>query len=200
MPILSKEDELYGYAPESFAFWRNLAVYFCVFSVVGHWIEIVYCTFMNLFGIVDADSLVWDDPWYPFLVYGIGATVCVIVLVPLKMKLVERRKTLFGAGVQFFIITVVVCMLMELAMGFLMNQPNATGEYPLWDNSRLPLNIFGQAWLVNDIGFGVIAMLYSWVLYPLCQKVLARIPLRVMNLAAALIVGGFIVLCIVKFS
>ena len=62
MPILSKEDERYGYEPGSFAFWRNLAVYFCVFSVMGHWMEIVYCSFMNVFGIVDADSLVWDDP------------------------------------------------------------------------------------------------------------------------------------------
>ena len=48
MPILSKEDERYGYEPGSFAFWRNLAVYFCVFSVLGHWMEIVYCSFMNL--------------------------------------------------------------------------------------------------------------------------------------------------------
>lgn len=34
--------------------------------------EILYCSFMNIFGIVDADSLVWDDPLYPFMVYGIG--------------------------------------------------------------------------------------------------------------------------------
>ena len=57
MPILSKEDERYGYEPGSFAFWRNLAVYFCVFSVLGHWMEIVYCSFMNVFGIVDAIRL-----------------------------------------------------------------------------------------------------------------------------------------------
>lgn len=42
MPIFSKEDERYGHEPGSFAFWRNLAVYFCVFSVLGHWMEIVY--------------------------------------------------------------------------------------------------------------------------------------------------------------
>ena len=33
-------------------------MYFCFFSVAGHWIEILYCSFMNIFGIVDADSLV----------------------------------------------------------------------------------------------------------------------------------------------
>ncbi|MDU1881147.1 MAG: hypothetical protein E6776_08200, partial [Eggerthella sp.] len=102
MPILSKEDERYGYEPGSFAFWRNLAVYFCVFSVLGHWMEIVYCSFMNVFGIVDADSLVWDDPMYPFLVYGVGVVVCALVLMPLKTALVARRATLVSAGIQFF--------------------------------------------------------------------------------------------------
>ena len=153
MPILSKEDERYGYEPGSFAFWRNLAVYFCVFSVVGHWMEIVYCSFMNVFGIVDADSLVWDDP-----------------------------------------------MLMELAMGFMLNQPNAAGEYPLWDNSQLPFNILGQAWLVNDLALAAVAMLYTWIVYPLCQKALGKLPLRVMNLLAAVVVIGFVVLCAVKFA
>ena len=78
MPLLTREDELHGYAPDAFAFWRNLAVYFCVFSVVGHWMEIAYCLFMDVcFGIVDDDSLVWDDPLYPFLAYGVGVVVCV---------------------------------------------------------------------------------------------------------------------------
>ena len=65
MPLITREDELHGYAPDAFAFWRNLAVYFCVFSVLGHWMEIAYCSFMNLFGIVDADSLVVGRPDVP---------------------------------------------------------------------------------------------------------------------------------------
>ncbi|MEG0790770.1 MAG: putative ABC transporter permease [Gordonibacter sp.] len=200
MPLLTREDELGRYAPDAWTFWRNIAVYFCVFSVIGHWLEIAYCSFMNLFGIVDADSLVWDDPWYPFLVYGVGVAVCAVLLVPLKERLIERRKTLLGAAILFFVITVVVCMLMELAMGFMMNQPNAAGDYPLWDNSDLPLNIFDQAWLVNDIVLGAVAMLYTWVLYPLCEKLLARIPERITNILSIAIIIGFIVLCLVKFA
>lgn len=200
MPLLTKQDEITGYAPDSFAFWRNLAVYFCVLSVAGHWLEIVYCSFMNLFGIVDADSLVWDDPFYPFLVYGIGATVCAIVLVPLKMRLVERSGSMAAAGVKFYAATVLMCLIMELAMGFMLNQPNAAGIYPLWDNSQLPLNVLGQAWLVNDVALGAAAMFYTWVLYPLLQKAMAKPPLRVANVASAIVVGGFVVLCAVKFS
>lgn len=199
-PVLTREDELRGFSFASWESWRNLAVYFCVFSVVGHWLEIVYCSFMNLFGIVDPDSLVWDDPMYPFLVYGVGVVVCAIALLPLKAALVDRRKTVGGAAAQFYVCTVMVCMLMELTMGFLLNQPDASGEYPLWDNSELPFNVFDQAWLVNDVALGAVAMLFTWVIYPLCEKGLAKVPPRIMNVASAIVVVSFVVLCIVKFS
>ncbi|MDR1359046.1 MAG: hypothetical protein LBJ48_06840, partial [Coriobacteriales bacterium] len=122
MPFLSKSDELSGYRPDTWAFWRNLAVYFCAFSVIGHWLEIVYCSFMSIFGIVDADSLVWDDPMYPFLVYGVGTAIASLLLIPLKQALIQRRKNLLVAAVLFFLMTIVLCMLMELTMGFLLNQ------------------------------------------------------------------------------
>lgn len=137
-------DELRWSTLGTWPFWRNLAVYFCAFSLVGHWLEIVYCTFMDLFGIVDEDSLVWDDPLYPFLVYGVGCVVCAVAL--------------------------------------------------------LPLNILGQAWLVNDLVLGVVAMLYTWFVYPWCEKMLAHVPARAMNVIAIVVVVGFIVLCVVKFS
>lgn len=200
MPLLTREDELHGYAPDSFAFWRNLAVYFCVFSVLGHWMEIAYCLFMDLFGIVDDESLVWDDPMYPFLVYGVGVVVCAAVLLPLKTRLVAKRRTMAGAAMQFYLVTVVVCLVMELAMGFMLNRPDASGEYPLWDNSELPLNVLGQAWLVNDLALAAVAMLYTWVVYPLSQKALAKVPPRAMNAVAVAVVAGFALLCAVKFS
>ncbi len=200
MPFITRQDQTYGYAPDACAFWRNQAVYFCLFSVLGHWMEIAYCSFMNIFGIVDPNSLVWDDPMYPFCVYGVGILVCALVLVPLRIQLVKRRRTLWGAALEFFIITVLVCMAMELTMGLMLNQPDAAGNYPLWDNSQLPGNILGQAWIVNDVGLGAVAMLYTWVVYPLMQKALSRVPIRVMNVAAAVIVVGFVALCIVKFS
>lgn len=200
MLFLSREDELNEYRPKTWVFWRNLALYFCILSVVGHWLEIVYCSFMNIFGIVDADSLVWDDPMYPFLVYGIGALVCSLLLVPLKEHLIKSNTSMLWAGVKFFIITVFVCMAMELVMGFMLNQPNELGEYPLWDNSVLPLNILGQAWLINDLALGAVAMFYTWFLYPLCEKLIAKLPSRMIDVISGVVVIGFIVLCVVKFS
>lgn len=184
----------------TWSFWRNLAVYFCIFSVIGHWLEILYCSFMDIFGIVADDSLVWDDPMYPFLVYGIGVVVCVVALVPLRKGLAKRCKSSGCTVLSFYLITVLVCMLMELIMGLLLNQPNHIGEYPLWDNSELPLNILNQAWLINDLALGAVAMLYTWFVYPLSERLLARIPPRLLNVIAVVIVVGFIVLCVVKFQ
>lgn len=55
-------------------------------------------------------------------------------------------------------------------MGLMLNQPDAAGEYPLWDNSQLSLKVLGQAWLVNDIGLGGIATLYTWLFTPFATK------------------------------
>lgn len=53
---------------------------------------------------------------------------------------------------------------------------------------------------MNDICLGAVAMLYTWAIYPLCQKALAKVPIRVMRPAAAIVVAGFVVLCVVKFA
>lgn len=200
--VLTREDELHGWGPRHWQFWRNLAVYFCVFSVVGHWLEIPYCLFNDyFFNIVEDDSLVWDDPMYPFLVYGFGTLVCTLLLVPLKNYLLEKRTYFAQAAIDFYIITVLVCMLMELGMGLLLNQPDpVTGEYPLWNNAVLPGNILGQAWIVNDILLGGIAMLYTWVVYPLLVKGAAKLSEPAMNTLSVIIIVGFVILCVVKFS
>ena len=51
-----------------------MVIAFCVFSMVGHWMEIPYCMFNDyFFGTVEEDTLVFADPFYPFCVYGIAA-------------------------------------------------------------------------------------------------------------------------------
>lgn len=85
-------------------------------------------------------------------------------------------------------------------MGFTLNRPDEFGEYPLWDNSTLPLNILGQAWLVNDLVLGIVAMLYTWIIYPMSEKWIKKVPPPIMNASAFTIVAGFILLCVLKFS
>ena len=193
--------EYRGKGIKSYEFWRDIALWFCVFSLVGHWMEIGYCAIMDsLFGIVEDDSLVWEDPMYPFLVYGIGTTVCAIFLVPLKTHLLNKHKKMLVALLVFFVITVFICMIMELGMGLLLNQPDEFGEYPLWDNSQLPGNILGQAWIVNDILLGIVTTFYVWVIYPICKLGLSKLSPAFVNALTVVIVVGFVILCVVKFS
>ena len=199
---LSLEAQALGFIPNAFTFWRNIIVLFCVFSVVGHWLECGYCTFMDMgFGIIEEGYPVWDDPMYPYLIYGIATVVITLVVVPLKIYFLKHSKTLIGALLKLFAVTVLLCMLMELSMGMLMNQPDpVTGVYPLWDNSQLPLNVLGQAWLVNDLFLGFAAIIYACVIYPFCLWVISLVPTRIMNVLSVIIVVGFIALCVVKFS
>lgn len=182
-------------------FWRNAVVHFCLCSVVGRWLEIPWCLFcLHAFNIYDPNSLVWKDPFYPFCVYGVGALVCGVLLTPMMDRLLSRRKTALGAVAEFYLVCVFACMLMEIGMGLLLNQPDAAGNYPLWDNARLPLNVLGQAWIPNDLALGAVALIYTWVFYPLVEIVMGAVPRRAMNIAATVIAVAFVALCIWEFG
>ena len=81
----------------------------------------------------------------------------------LVRKLGSRKKAIPVS----FICAVFLAMLMELGIGLLVNQPDATGHYPYWDNSYLPFNVGGQAWLFNDVFIALAAMVYLWLAFPL---------------------------------
>lgn len=199
---ITKRDEIGYFAPRTWGFWRTLIVCFCVFSIAGHWLEIPYCWFMDtFFGIVSDDYAVWADPWYhPYWAYGFGAVVMTLAIEPLKERIVARRQTLWGALLETFVIAVVLSLVMELVIGWLVNQPDAFGRYPYWDNSQLPLNVFGQAWLVNDVVIAIVAMLYVWVLYPLICDGFAHVRPRTANIVFAVIVVGFAACCAVSYA
>lgn len=198
-------DEVGFFRPKFWSFWRAVIVCFCVGCIVGHWLEIPYCLFMDrFFGIVADDYAVWTDPWYhPYWVYGFGAVVMTLVLEPFKESVVRRRKTVWGALLETFFYSTLLAMVMELVIGWMVNQPDASGVYPYWDNSQMPLNVFGQAWLVNDLVIGLVAVLYIWVIYPLVcgmfDVVEGRFGDRAANVLFAAIVIVFALCCTASY-
>ena len=177
-----------------------MVVHFCICSVVGHWLEIPWVWFCLLFGIYDPDSLVWGDPFYPFLIYGIGAVICAIVLSPLMHFVKKKSKSNWHSFLVFFLLCVGMAMVMEIGMGHVLNMPDAYGNYPLWDNSELPLNIMGQAWLPNDLLLGAVAALYTWFFYPLCEWLMSLPKRKTMNIITVVVAVGFVVLCALEFT
>ena len=179
------------------AFWRDLAIYFCVFSVAGHWMEIGYCTLIR-FGLVpgtyDPSSLIWSDWLYPFCVYGFGAVACVLVLFPVKNRL-ERH---FGGRVApllaSFAANTLACTLIVRAMGLVLNRPGPDGMLPLWDYSDMFCNFMGQVCLQNALAFGAAATLMTWVVHPKLAAFLRQVPEGALNLVSAGMGAGFCLL------
>ena len=147
------------YQPRTWAFWRNIIIYFCVFSVVGHWMEAAYCTLIR-FGMIpgtyDPNSQIWSDWLYPFIVYGFGAVACVLLLYPVKNFLEKRIRSRVVPLLISFVVNALVCTAIELVMGLMVNQPGPDGKLPLWDYSDMFCNFMGQVCLQNAIAFGVV--------------------------------------------
>lgn len=191
-------DEHVGYfQPRTWGFWRNLIIYFCVFSVVGHWMEAGYCTLIRfglIPGIYDPNSQIWHDWLYPFCVYGFGAVACVLLLFPVKNFLQKHARGHAVPLVLSFVVNALVCTGIELAMGLMLNQPLPDGTLPLWDYRNMFCNFMGQVCLQNAVAFGFVATLMTWVVYPGLEKLLARVPGYAMNMAFIAVVIGFCIL------
>lgn len=191
------EREISYYQPKTWPFWRNLIMYFCVFSVVGHWMEAAYCTLIRfglLPGIYDPTSQIWSDWLYPFPVYGVGAVACVLLLYPIKNLLEKHIGSRVVPLLISFVVNALVCTLIELVMGLMVNQPLPDGTLPLWDYRDMFCNFMGQVCLQNAIAFGIVSTLMVWVIYPALESGLRKLPKDAVNTAFVGIVVGFAIL------
>lgn len=200
--VLDKSDELKFYEPRTWFFWRGIILYFCIFSIVGHWMEIPYCWSMHsLFGIVEETYDVWTDPFYkPYWVYGIGAAAITLLLMPLKFWIVKRGKSLVRAALIFLAVAITLAAFLECVIGLIINQPDQFGQYPFWNNSVLPFNILGQAWLVNDFFLGLVSLAYVWLIFPFCQKFMKNIGEKAANRVFVTGLVLFAVICVLSYA
>lgn len=193
---LAAEEKLWN--PKSAAFWRNLVLYFCIFSVVGHWMEWSVCWLIR-WGIVpgtyDPNSGIWHDMLNPFFVYGAAFVVIGLILFPVKnwlMKMMHNKVPV--ALLISFVVNTAFCAVIELVLGFTCNWPPdpVTGLLPLWDYSNMAFNFMGQICLLNTTFFGVMATLMTWLVYPALEKAFAKIPRDVMNIFTVVIIMFFV--------
>lgn len=165
--------------PRTWSFWRSMIIYFCLFSIVGHWMEAGFCLFIKwgiVPGIYDPNSGIWHDYLNPFPVYGAGMVACAVLLFPIKNLLEEKLGGIAKPLVASFIVNALVCAVIELVLGLTSNMPDANGVYPLWDYSTMPFNFMGQICLQNTLLFGVVATLMTWVVYPALQREYLKLP------------------------
>lgn len=160
-------------------FRRSLVLYFCLFSIAGHWMEMGFCLLVKwglLLGTYDPASAVWRDPLSPFPVYGVGMIACALVLFPAKARIRRRTGGVWLSLALSFLLNTLVCSGLELGLGLLQNQPDAYGVYPLWDYSSMPFNFMGQICLQNSLAFGMVSSMMAWVVFPVLHTAYLRLP------------------------
>ncbi len=189
------------FAPKTWAFWRALIACFILFNILGHWVELGYCVIVDsLFDAVEDDYVVWNDPWWhPYWVYGLGVVFMTLVFEPIKEHLVKSSGAAWKTVLKTFLLAVFVSMLLELTFGLLVNQPDASGEYPYWNNEKLPFNVLNQAWLVNDFFLGLASTIYVWLVFPLVCAAFDRMKPRTANIVFAVLVVGFALCCLTSY-
>ena len=169
-------------------FVRNLIIYFIVFSIVGHWMEMGMCQFI-IMGVVQGEydpsnTMLWRDWLYPFPMEGAAVVVIALVLYPfflwLKKKFTGNKWIL--AYIISFLAGALLCTIIEFSMGLIVND-----HYQLWDYRDNFCNIMGQVCLQNTAAFGVVAAIITWWVYPLMERWIARVPPDIMNIVFVVI-------------
>ncbi len=176
-------------------FVRNLIIYFIVFSIIGHWMEMGMCQFI-IMGVVQGEydptnTMLWRDWLYPFPMEGAAVVVIGLVLYPffvwLKKKFTGKRRII--AYIISFFAGALLCTIIEFGMGLLVN-----ADLQLWDYRDNFCNIMGQVCLQNTTAFGVVAAIITWWVYPMLERMIARVPNDIMNIVAVVIFvfGGIV--------
>jgi uncharacterized membrane protein len=163
-------------------FWRNLILYFMVFSFVGHWLEMAVAVVGKwwlgkefAYGIMDN----WTEP---YTIYGLGAVMCILVVTVLPKKITRNLPLQYA-------INVLVCAVVEYVSALIIIW--RFGENIFWNYDERFMNLNGQICLGNSLLFGLAATVFMEVVYPFLEKCLQKINPRVINVLLGLIVAVF---------
>ena len=180
-------------------FWRDLMIYFIVFSLLGHWAEMLFCQLI-VSGVFMGDydpsnAMLWSQWLFPFTAEGAAAVAIVLLLHPASRWLVKKTGgRVWLAVILSFLLNALVCTSIDFTTGMIANQ-----DYSLWDYRALPFNFMGQVCLQNSMVYSIAATLIVWVFYPLMDKALRRMPRGVANAIAFGLLGMYLFLAMLYF-
>ena len=160
----------------TWSFWRDLGIYFIVFSFAGHWAEMLFCynIYLGVFmGDVDfSEVMLWHQWLFPYFAEGVAVVLIVVLLTPVKEWLLKKfGGRVLPAVLVSILVTAAVCTTIDFTCGMICNQ-----NYEVWDYRALPFNFMGQVCLQNSTVYTVAASLILWIFYPLMDRGLRRMP------------------------
>ena len=164
--------------------FRRLALYYMVFSLIGHWAEIGFVTAIK-YGLVDGEydrsnHMLFDQWLFPFPAEGSAAVLMALLLHPAKLAIHDRIKGYAARGLLHevtvlplaiagtFLLNQVICTAIDYTTGMVANR-----NYELWDYRNMPFNFQGQICLQNSLFYTTIATWAAWWLFPFMDTDLA---------------------------
>ncbi len=164
---------------------RKLGLYFMGFSLLGHWVEILFCLGIKhgIFkgGYDRSNHMLWDQWLYPFPAEGTATVLADLVLSPAKGAIQQFGSALANAGripgalatplslgASFFL-NQVVCTSVDFCTGMVANR-----NYELWDYRDMRFHFKGQVCLQNSLFYSIIATWGVWQLLPALEKLMGR--------------------------
>ena len=151
-----------------YSFWQILE-YFIVYSILGYVIETLYGLLTK--GVIESRQSMLYAPFC--CIYGLGA-IC-LLCIPKSAK--KNNWTLFIAG---FIIGSVVEYVVSWVGEVIFN-------IKWWDYSNFPLNINGRVCVYFSIFWGILTICLNKVINPTVDKVLGKIPIKVLHVLTVII-------------
>ena len=189
----AEDDEELVIDRRGWPFYRNLIMYFFVFSVLGHWLEAAYCQLIRL-GIAPGEfhpenTMLWRDWFYPFPMHGTAVVIIAVSLYPLLVWLKKRFTNRLIPYVISYFANVALVTVIEFVGGLMFNS-----KLENWDYTNMPFNFMGQVCLTNSLLFGVAASVIAWWVYPMLERSIARVRPATMNIVFVVVViaGGIL--------
>ena len=164
---------------------RKLGLYFMGFSLLGHWVEMLFCLGIKhgIFkgGYDRSNHMLWDQWLYPFPAEGTAAVLADLALSPAK----ESIQGAIGAHADAGRIPTAMATPLALAASFFLNQAVCTSvdygtgmvanrNYELWDYRDMRFNFQGQVCLQNSLFYSIIATWGVWQLLPALERLIDR--------------------------
>ena len=151
----------------------SLIIIFFVYSILGYISEVIYCS-IGQRHLVNRGFLY--GPWLP--IYGFGGVVVKIFLEPLAPIAV-------WGPILVFILSMVLTSIIEYIGSWALEK---AFSIKLWDYSKKKVNINGRVCLLNSTLFGIGGLAITYLINPLLENLIAKIPLLVQRFSADIII------------
>ncbi len=146
---------------------QAMYLYFVIYSIIGWLYEVFLEVVVYRWGFSNRGFLF--GPYLP--VYGIGAIVILLCLLPLQKKKIQLGRCTI-TPILVFLGIVVLTTAIELATSYILEWQ--TGGW-LWDYTRFSYHFEGRIALNPSIRFGIGGMFFLYLVQPLLEKMNAKL-------------------------